>query len=74
MTQEEIDRNRAQLQSLAEKRVVVLSRQSAAYAAEEAAQRALYKCREDIWAIREERENILDLLAIYRVADGAASI
>ena len=67
MTQEEINVKRARLLELAEAKAAAMQKQSAAYAADKAAREHFYECRQAVLAIVDERDAILDSLAVYKV-------
>ena len=67
MTQAEINVKRARLLELAKEKVAAINRKNLANTACEAAQKHFYKCQEDVWTICEERGDLLDSLAAYKV-------
>ena len=64
MTQAEIDGKLTRLQEIAGEKEAALKRRESAYEAERAAHEHTLDCREAVWALGHERDNILDIIAV----------
>ena len=65
MTQAEIDGKLVRLQEIAGEKEAALKRREAAYEAERAAHKHTLDCREAVWALGDERDDILDILEVH---------
>ena len=64
MTQAEIDGKLTRLQEITGEKEAALKRREAAYEAERAAHKHTLDCREAVWALGDERDDILDIIAV----------
>ena len=73
MTQQEIDGKLVRLQEIANEKEAALKRREAAYEAERAAHKHTLDCREAVWALGDERDDILDIIAVQRAIIAATN-
>ena len=64
MTQAEIDGKLTRLQEITGEKEAALKRRESAYEAERAAHKHTLDCREAVWALGDERDDILDIIAV----------
>ena len=66
MTQEEIDGKLVRLQEIAGEKAAAIKRRTAAYEAERLAHRHTLDCQKTVWALADERDDILDIIEVQR--------
>ena len=66
MTQAEIDGKLTRLQEIAGEKEAAMKRRTAAYEAERAAHEHTLDCREAVWALGDERDDILDIVEVHQ--------